>query len=87
MTMQMNLVPLLPSFPFSGHANGAKWVKMGKKKLKMGKNSIKVHFHWNFLNFVAMLMGQNGWKQLKMGKISLKRVKNSSKLVKTAQNG
>ena len=41
MKMQLNLVPLLPSFPFSGHANGAKWNKMGKNSSKWVKISSK----------------------------------------------
>lgn len=71
MTMQMNLVPLLPSFPFSGHANGAKWVKMGKKKLKMGKNSLKwsnfakIHKSALSLEFLEFCGHANGAKWVK----------------------
>ena len=37
MKMHLILVPLLPSFPFSGHANGAKRNKMGKNSSKWVK--------------------------------------------------
>ena len=65
---------LLPSFPISGHANGAKWVKMGQnssKWVKTAENGLislkptKMHFNMNFWNFLAMLMGQNGAKWVK----------------------